>query len=345
MTDITRVGIDLGKSIFHLTAVDERGEVLERLRLRREGLHTYLSQLPAGRVVAMEACGGAHHWGRLASRMGHEVMLMSPHKVAPYVHRNKNDANDADGIAEASSRPGMRTVGLKSVEQQHVQHLHRARQLAVRHRTSQANQLHGFLLECGVASPQGVGALLRRLPEVLEDASNELSYAGRALLRELGEELRRHDVRVKDFELRIRAIAEADPACRRLMDIPGIGPLTATALAAAVGDARAFRNGRELSAWLGLVPRQHSTGGRTRLLSISKRGDRYVRCLLIHGARAALRTAARREDRRSGWAQSVQARRGVNIATVALANKNARTAWAVLAGTRDFDPAHVGKAA
>ena len=345
MNDITRVGIDLGKKVFHLTAVDRRGAVVERKQLRRGQLQSYLALPPAGRMVAMEACASAHHWGRLARSLGHRAMLMSPHKVAPYTHRNKTDANDADGIAEATSRPGMREVGLKPVERQHLRQLHRARQLAVRDRAAQANQLHGFLLEYGIESQKGIGALLRRLPEVLEDAGNELPPMGRALLRDLGAELRHLDGRVKRFEEQIRLIADADPACRRLLDIPGVGPLTATALVAAVGDASAFRNGRELAAWLGLVPRQHSTGGRTRLLGISKRGDRYVRCLLIHGARAALRWAGRREDRRSGWAKSVEARRGRNIAVVALANKNARAAWAVLAKESNFDFDHPGKAA
>ena len=203
------------------------------------------------------------------------------------MHRNKNDANDADGITEASSRPGMRFVGLKSVDQQQIQQLHRARRLAVRERTAHANQLHGFLLEYGIESPKGVGALRRRLADVLEDAENELPFAGRALLFDLGGELRRLDERVRAFDARVAAIAQVEPACRRLEAIPGIGPLTSTALVASVGDAKAFKNGRELAAWLGLTPRQHSTGGRPKLLGISKRGDRYLRCLLIHGARGA----------------------------------------------------------
>lgn len=345
MTDIRRVGIDLAKRNFHLTAVDERGEVVERKRLRRAGLHSYLTMLPPGCVVAMEACASAHHWGRLAARLGHRVLMMSPHKVAPYMHRNKNDVNDADGIAEASSRPGMRFVGSKSVDQQHIQQMHRARRLAVKDRTAHANQLHGFLLEYGIESPKGTRALLKRLAEVLEDAENELPVAGRALLFDLGEELRHLNERVQAFDARIGAVARAEPACRRLEAIPGIGPLTSTALVAAVGDAAEFNNGRELAAWLGLTPRQHSTGGRPRLLGISKRGDRYLRCLLIHGARAALRHAGRHEDRRSRWAIDVEHRRGKNIAAVALANKNARAAWAVLAKGTDFDRAHPGKAA
>ena len=345
MTDINRVGIDLAKTVFHVTAVDEAGEVVERKRFRRAGLHSYLTLLPPGCVVAMEACGSAHHWARLALSLGHEVLMMSPHKVAPYTNANKNDVNDADGIAEASSRPGMQFVGVKSVGQQHLQQVHRARQLAVKERTAHCNLLHGFLLEYGIESPKGVAVLRRRLADIVENAENELPFNGRVLLRDLGEELRRLDERVKQFDAQIAAISQAEPACQRLQAIPGIGPITATALVAAVGDAAEFRNGRELSAWLGLVPRQYSTGGRPRLLGISKRGDRYIRYLLIHGARAALRAAGRHDNRRSRWVLEVESRRGRNIATVALANKNARAAWAVLAKAVTFDSNHLGKAA
>ncbi len=341
MTDVKRVGIDLGKQVFHLTAVDGAGRVLERARLRRAGLRLRLARLPPGTVVAMEACGSARHWARHALALGHEVRLMGPHKVAPHMRRSGNDANDADGTAEAASRPGMRFVGVKSVARQRLAQLRRARRMAVRNRTAQ--ELHGFLLEWGIESRRGIGSPLGRLPGILEDAEGGLTPDGRALPAELGGELRRLDERVKRFDGQIEAIGQADPACRRLQAIPGIGPLTATALVAAVGDPSAFRNGRELAAWLGLVPRQRSTGGRTRLLGISKRGDRCLRCLLVHGARAALRAAARRDDRRSQWAVGVAARRGRNVATVALANRNARTAWAVPAAKADFDPGHVGR--
>ena len=345
MSNVTRVGIDLAKKVFHLTATNDDGEVVERKRLRRAGLQSYLAQLPRGCAVAMEACGSAHHWGRLAVRHGHDALLMNPQFVAPYVKSNKNDVNDADGIAEASTRPSMRFVGLKSVEQQHVQQVHRARRMAVRNRTSQCNQLHGLLLEYGIEAPRGVGAMRRRLPEVLEDAENELPVEGRALLRELGEELRRLDERVRTFDDQIAGIAARMPACRRLMTVPGIGVLTATALVAAVGDPSKFRNGREMAAWLGLVPRQRSTGGRPTLLGISKRGDRYLRTLLIHGARSTMRFAAKRADRRNCWAAALEERRGRNVATVALANRNARTAWALLSRESSFDADHARKAA
>jgi len=345
MSEINRVAVDLAKRIFHVTAMDDDGNVVERKRLRRAGLQSYLALLPTGCIVAMEACGGAHHWGRLAARHGHRVRIMSPQFVTPYVKSNKSDVNDADAIAEASSRPTMRFVGLKSVEQEHVQHVHRARRLAVRNRTAQTNQIHGMLLEYGIESPKSVGPLLKRLPDVLEDAENELLWPTRTLLSELGEELRRLNERVKHFDAEIGALARQMPECERLMAIPGIGVMTATALMAAVGDASVFRNGREMSAWLGVVPRQRSTGGRTTLLGISKRGDRYLRTLLIHGARSAIRVAAQRKDRRSRWVLEVAARRGQNPAAVALANKNVRTAWALLARGESFNAAHMGEAA
>ena len=345
MENVARVGIDLAKRVFHVTAVDAEGAVVERKRLRRAQLRSYLARLPRGCVVAMESCGGAHHWARLAQWHGHEARLLSPQFVKPYVKSNKNDVADADAIAEASSRPTMRFVGVKSVEQEHMQQVHRARRLALKQCTAQCNQIHGFLLEYGVATPKGFGAVLRRLPEVLEDADNELPDAARGLLRELGDELRRLRERVAGYDRQLAEMARAAPACVRLMTIPGIGEKTATALVAAVGDASQFRNGRELAAWLGLVPRQHTTGGRPRLLGISKRGDRYLRTLLIHGGRAALQQAPRHSDRRSAWVLGVAERRNRNVAAVALANKNARAAWALLRGEGDYDAEHVREAA
>ena len=344
MENVARVGIDLAKEVFHVTAVDGVGAVVERRRLRRAGLESYLTELARGCEVAMESCGGAHHWARRALEAGLRPLLMSPQFVKPYVKSNKNDVADADAIAEASGRPAMRFVAAKSVEQEHIQQVHRARQLAVKAVTSQSNQIRGFLLEYGVALRRGAGAVLRGLPEVLEDATNELPDGGRALLHGLGEELRRQLARVRQFDREIEALAQRSKAARLLQTIPGIGALTATALVAAVGDGSQFRNGREMAAWLGLVPRQHTTGGRPRLLGISKRGDRYLRTLLIHGGRAVLQRAARHEDRRSRWALGVAGRRNRNVAAVALANKNARTAWAMLRHARDYDAEHRGAA-
>ena len=333
---ITRVGIDLGKSAFHVHAVDRRGQVVVERRLTRRALSRFMAELEPC-VVGLEACGGAHYWARELRGMGHDTRVMSAQFVRPYVKSNKNDFRDAEAICEAVSRPSMRFVPVKSVEQQDLQHLHRVRAQAVAQRTALANQVRGFLLEYGIVVAKGLGHLRRRLPEVLEDADNALSGMMREMLWELGEELRHLDERVGRFDTRVRELSRATPACQRLERIPGVGPVVATALVAAVGDGSAFGNGRELAAWVGMVPRQRSTGGRTVLLGISKRGDRYLRSLLIHGARAALRGASRRTDRRSQWALAVQRRRGTNVATVALANKTLRTAWAVLTREADYE--------
>ena len=329
MSKITRMGIDLGKNTFHVCAMDRAGHVVLAKRFTRRGLEKFLrAHEPC--VVGMEACGGAHHWARTLRGLGYDARLMSAQFVKAYVKSNKNDWRDAEAICEAVGRPTMRYVAVKTVEQQSVQHLHRARSLAVGQRTALANQMRGMLFEYGLVVAQGIGTLLRRVPELLEDADNGLPFAMRELLAGEREELVHLNERVKRFDAQLDAFARADEACRRLQTIPGVGPKGASALVAAAGDARAFANGREFAAWLGLTPRQRSTGGRTVLGGISKRGDRYLRSLLIHGARAALRAAAKRTDRRSRWAVSVHARRGANIAAVALANKTARTAWVLL---------------
>ena len=335
MSKITRMGIDLGKNDFHVCAMDRRGRVLMTKQFTRRGLEKFVrAQQPC--LVGMEACGGAHHWARMLRALGHDARLMSAQFVRAYVKSNKNDWRDAEAICEAVGRPTMRYVPVKTVEQQSVQHLHRARSRAVSERTALANQIRGFLFEYGLVVRQGIRALRRRVPEILEDAENGLALSMRELLVRECEELVHLDERVKEFDAQLDALARDDQRCRRLQTIPGIGPKVASALVAAAGDAKEFGTGREFAAWLGLTPRQRSTGGRTVLGGISKRGDRYLRSLLIHGARAALRAAAKREDRRSRWAVSVHARRGANIAAVALANKNARTAWALLRREHDY---------
>lgn len=323
------VGIDLAKSTFHLHGVDARGEVILRRRLSRAKLITVMTRLSPC-VVGMESCGGSHHWSRRFTAMGHEVRIVGAQFVKPYVKSNKNDAADAEAICEAVARPNMRFVPTKSIEQQDIQCLHRARSLAVSHRTAQVNQIRGLLMEYGIVISRGIASLRRAVPEILEDADNELSPMFRQLLAELRDEFLRLDERVGTYDVRIKALSRDSQPCRRLMTIPGIGPMTATALVAAVANGAAFSNGREMAAWLGLVPRQHSTGGKPKLLGISKRGDVYLRKLLVHGARAALRVAEKKPDRRSRWAVEVAGRRGHNVAAVALANKNIRTAWALL---------------
>jgi len=279
-------------------------------------------------LIGMETCAGAHHWGRWLRAQGHEVRLMNPRYVKAYVKTNKNDARDAEAITEAATRANMRFSSIKTVAQQEVLMLHRARSRAVAARTALANQVRGFLIEFGIVVPQGLGVLRQRLPEILDDSQTEFGSTGRTLLRELREELVALDGRVASLDFRLRREAENDERCRRLQGLPGIGPLTATALVSSIGDVTNFSNGRHLAAWLGLVPRQHTTGGKPRLLGISKRGDRYLRTLLIHGARAALRGAPKRDDRCSRWVLALERRGGRHKAGVARANKIARKVWA-----------------
>jgi transposase len=317
--------------------------VLSR-KLTRARLSAVVAQLPAC-TIAMEACGSAHHWARLFRTFGHEVRLIAPQFVKPYVKSNKNDAADAEAICEAAQRPGMRFVAVKTVEQQDIQAIHRMRSLAVERRTAQINQIRGLLLEYGIEVAQGRAAIQRRLPEILEDADNGLSERFRAELHELAEELRHLNERVAHYDEHLEQIAQGDAQARALMTIPGLGAKGATALLAAVGeDPRLLKNGRGLAAWLGLVPRQHSTGGRERLLGISKRGDVYLRNLLIHGARAVLRCIERKEDPTSRWATALKARRHTNVAVVAMANKIARMAYAVIVTGKPYDPAKAARA-
>jgi len=329
---IKTIGIDLAKSVFHLHGVDDQGRVVIRKRLSRSKLAEFMAQLTPC-LVAMEACGGSHYWARKFQAMGHDVRLISPQFVKPYVKSNKNDMADAEAICEAVQRPNMRFVPLKSVEQQDILSIHRAREQVIRRRTAQGNQIRGLLMEYGIVMPQGMRALHAQLPDILADADNELTLMFRELLQGLWEELINLDKHVAVYDQQINALSEQSAVCRRLMTIPGVGPMVATALVASVSDGKAFKNGREMAAWLGLVARQHSTGGKPRLLGISKRGDVYLRKLLIHGARAALRWADKKHDKRSMWVTGLKQRRGQNIAAVALANKTVRTAWVLI--TRD----------
>jgi len=326
---IKAIGIDLAKSVFHLHGVDAQGMVMTRKRLSRRKLAELMAQLPPC-LVAMEACGGAHYWARKFQAMGHDVRLISPQFVKPYVKSNKNDMADAEAICEAVQRPTMRFVPIKSIEQQDILSIHRAREQVVRRRTAQGNQIRGLLMEYGLVIPKGMCALHAQLPDILADADNELTLMFRDLLQGLWEELINLDHHIAGYDQQIKTLSEQSAVCKRLMTIPGVGPMVATALVASVSDGKTFKNGREMAAWLGLVARQHSTGGKPRLLGISKRGDVYLRKLLIHGARAALRWVDKKHDKRSMWATSLKDRRGQNIAAVALANKTVRTAWVLI---------------
>src|ERR1039457_5290874 len=271
---ITTVGIDLAKNLFQVHGVDERGKAVLRKQLRRAQVAVLFGTLPPC-VIGMEACASAHHWGRTLQCFGHTVRLMAPQFVKPYVKTNKNDVADAEAICEAVSRPNMRFVPIKNGEQQAVLALHRARQGFVRARTAQANQIRGLLTEYGIVIPQGMCHISKRLPGILEDGESDLPGMFRQLLQRLGEHLKELDRQVGELELQIQLWHREHDASRKLAQIPGIGPITASALVASIGDAKSFENGRQLAAWLGLVPRQHSTGGKSTLLGISKRGDTY----------------------------------------------------------------------
>lgn len=342
--NITTIGLDLAKNVFQVHGVNEHGKTVLRKTLRRADVPIFFAKLlPC--LIGMEACGSAHYWARKLTEFGHTVKLMAPQFVKPYVKANKNDARDAEAICEAVARPNMRFVPVKTVEQQAVLSLHRARQGFVVERTAQANQIRGLLSEFGIVIPQGNRYLERRLPEILEDAENGLPGMSRELFRRLIDHFRELDRQAQELEEQIKAWHRENADSQRLEGIPGVGPITATALVAAIGNASAFENARQLSAWLGLVPRQDSSGGKERLLGISKRGDVYLRTLLIHGARSVLLRVKSRADQAETWLARVAARRNSNIAAVALANKNARVAWALLVHGQEYQTGYVSSRA
>jgi len=335
---ITRIGMDIAKQIFELHGVDRRGKAVLRRRLGREQLLGFLAQLKPCEV-GMEACGGAHYWHRRISRLGHTVRLLSARKVKPYVEGNKNNRHDAAAICEAMSRQRMRFVQPKSLAQQDLQTLHRARTLLVRERTALSNQIRGLMAEYGIVVRKGLAALSRALPELLGGNDERMTAVLRRFLAEACERLRYLEQRIAGYDRELNAMCRQDERCRRLLKVEGIGPLSATALVAAIGNGQEFQNGRHLSAYLGLVPGHSNTGDRTVMLGITKRGNRYLRTLLIHGGRAAVYAARRRTDPRSRWLERLREARGHNVAAVALANKNARVAWAMLRWGEDYRPA------
>jgi transposase len=321
---IKTLGIDLAKSVFQLHGVDEHGVTVLRRQLSRRQVLSFIAQLPPC-LVAMEACASAHYWGRQIKALGHQVKLIPPQYVKPFVRGNKTDRNDAQAICEAALRPDMPGVAVKSEEQQALVSLHRLRELVEKQRKQLANQLRGLLGEFGIAIPKGVTALRRELPQAMERVPTIL----RSALQVGAERLKQLQDWSEQQTEQIQQLAHTAPLCRRLMKERGIGPLTASAYTATLGDPRHYRNGRQVAAALGLVPRQHSSGGKPVLLGISKRGDAYLRTLLIHGARAVLRYAPGKTDPLSLWLQQLAKRVGVNRAAVALANKNARRLWAI----------------
>lgn len=327
---ISRVGLDLAKQSIQVHAVDRHDRVVLKRALKRAQVLKFFASL-APCLIGMEACAGAHYWARELSGLGHTVRLMAAQHVKPYTQGQKNDANDAAGICEAMSRPRMRFVAMKTVEQQDLQALHRIRSQCVEQRTAKVNLIRAVLTENGIVIAQRVSNLRAAWVEVLEDADTALSAECRVLLSELRSDLQYLDERIAHLTGRIEQQAKSTEATQRLLGIPGVGPLTASALYSALGDAKGFANGRQLAAFLGLTPKQHSSGGKSKLLGIHKHGDSYLRALLVHGARAVQRVAVKKTDPRSRWLTALGHRRHKNIATLAQANKTARIAWVLLA--------------
>jgi transposase len=335
MTKATMIGLDIAKQVFQVHGSDRFGRAVMRRKLRRSEVARFFSEQPPC-LIGIEASGSAHHWARVLGGLGHTVRLMAPQFVKPYVKSNKNDANDAEAICEAVTRPSMRFVPQKSVEQQDLQCLHRVRSRLVACRTQLINQIRGLLAEYGIVLPQHPGQVRRGLPTVLEDAENQLTGFGRELFQGLYEELVQLDEKVGDADKRIQIAFQRTPNCQRIAAVEGVGPLIATAIVAAISNGHAFENGRQFSTWLGLVPRQNSSGGKSRLLGISKRGDPYLRTLLIHGARSVVYRAKTKSDKRSLWINDKQQRLGTSKACVAVANKNARIIWSLIAREQEY---------
>lgn len=329
MTNVKTIGIDLAKNIFQIHGVDNKDKVVLKKRIKRDSLAELIAKLPPC-LIGLEACGSAHYWARKFEQYGHTVRLMSPQFVKPYVKSNKNDSKDAEAICEAVSRPTMRFVPIKQVEHQDMQMLHRIRSQAVKQRTALSNQIRGFLLEYGVILPKGLCHIRNQLHGIIEDAENELSVMSRQLFLELKEEFIKLDARVKKYDIEIEKLAKENKVCRRLTAVEGIGPITATILWSTITQPQLFKNGRGVAAMLGLVPRQYSSGNRIRLGGISKRGDRYLRTLLIHGRRSVVLSSSKCKSKRQEAVLKQYERCGYNRTAVAIANKNARIAWALI---------------
>ena len=334
---ITTVGIDLAKNVFQVHGVDERGQAVLRRQLKRKDVLSFFANLEPC-LIGMEACGSAHYWARKLSEFGHTVRLMAPQSVKPYVKTNKNDYIDAEAIAEAVDRPRMRYVPIKSDDQLDIQSLHRVRERWVGRRTAVVNQIRGLLLERGVTVRKGRRHAEVALPGILEDPESNLSGPLRMLLAQLQCELRQLHSQIEEVDAAILKTAHEHEACQRLMGIPGIGPVMATAMVSAIGNGAEFKKGRGLASWLGLVPRQYSTGGKQKLLGISRRGNCYLRSLLVHGARALLQCREKQSSGLSAWLCQLVSRVHRNVAVVALANKLARMAWALLAKGETYRP-------
>ncbi|TFB44540.1 IS110 family transposase [Pseudomonas sp. F01002] len=336
---LMRFEVGLAKNVFQIHGVDRHEQPVWQQRLPRDRwLQTVLEKIEPGCEIGMERCGGAHYWAPQLQARGFRVRLIAPQFVKPYVQSNRNDTNDAEAICEAMSRRSMRFVTIKTIEQQDIQATHRIRAGLIEQRTAKANQIRGLIAEYDLVAPKELLMLRRAIPCWLEDADNSLTARFCRLLNGLWDDLRALDERVSELDGEISAIAASEPSAVRLQQLRGVGPMIATALVAAIGDTSQFANGRQLAASLRLTPKQHSSGGKDRLLGISKRGDAYLRTLMIHGARSVLRTAKSKDDRLSRWVVRLAERSHPNVAAIALANKTARMAWAMLRNGTDYQP-------
>jgi transposase len=333
--NICSIGIDLGKTTFHLVALGERGKTIIKKRFSRKQLLSFTANLERS-LIGLEACSGSHFLGRALREQGHDVRLIPAQFVKPFVKSNKNDYLDAEAIAEAVERENMRFVPIKTDDQLDLQALHRVRERLVSHRTSVINQVRSFLLERGITFRKGPATLRRQMPEILENADAQLSARMRGLLAMLWQEWKQLEEQIESLTGEIEGVCDTDPACQRLRQIPGVGPLVASAVVASIGNGAAFHKGREFSAWLGLIPKQYSTGGKSKLLGISKRGNPYLRKMFIHGARAAVLRLNRERSLIGKWMDGLEARAPRNVLIVAMANKLARIAWAVLSSGEPY---------
>jgi transposase len=332
---IRSVGIDLGKTAFHLVALGDNSKVLLKKKFTQKQLITFTANMQSS-LIGMEACAGAHFLGRVLRAQGHDVKLIPAQFVKPFVKSNKNDFIDAEAIAEAVDRRNMRFVAIKTDDQLDLQAMHRVRERLMQRRTAVINQLRAFLLERGMVFPKSPIRLREAIPAVLENVEENLTPRMRSLLAMMWNEWKGLELQITELNDEVERIASSDAACQRLRQIPGIGPLVATAIVASIGNGSAFHKGREFAAWMGLVPRQHSTGGKARLYGITKRGNRYLRMILVHGARAVVLRSKRERIPMGSWLTSLEARAPRNVLIIAMANKLARIAWAVLSTGQDY---------
>jgi len=329
MSKITTVGLDLAKNVFHAVCCDASGKIVKKKMLKRREVLAYFANIECC-LIGMEACASAHYWARQLSILGHQVKMIAPQFVKAFVRGNKNDYNDALAISEAVTRPEMRFVAVKTIEQQDIQALHRLRERRIQDRTALCNQIRGLLAEYGVIMPLGINIIRKEIPMLLEDADNELSHFFRTLLAQSYQQLEEIDEHIDFYTTQIHTMNHQNEDCERLQSIPGFGPIVSSVFYSIVGDGKAYRRGRDVSAAVGLVPKQHSSGGKEVLLGISKRGDRYLRCLLVHGARSVVIRASKKEDKLSRWINKLRLTKSFNKTIVAVANKLARIGWAVI---------------